>query len=192
MPYKDLEEGKEYRKRYYLKNIKRLRKQSRERASVNKYKKAEYDREYRLDNLDSIKHKKKMYREENKESIALKKKEWQKTEAYKLYQRVYQHRRRAKVASAGSFTKEDIEQMYKEQKGKCYYGGHISLEDGFHIEHMTPISRGGSNNIDNIALSCANCNFRKRTKTFKEFFIYECDRSYEKYKEENVYPQGFY
>jgi len=34
--------------------------------------------------------------------------------------------------------------------------------DTFEIEHFIPLSKGGNNNLDNLALSCGGCNSRKR------------------------------
>lgn len=38
-----------------------------------------------------------------------------------------------------------------------------------HREHLTPRSRGGTDDPSNIVLSCAECNARKGTKTYAEF-----------------------
>lgn len=38
-----------------------------------------------------------------------------------------------------------------------------------HLEHKTPISRGGGNTFENLDVSCAGCNRRKHTKTAEEF-----------------------
>lgn len=38
-----------------------------------------------------------------------------------------------------------------------------------HLEHKTPISRGGSNEYENLAVACQACNCRKHTKTVEEF-----------------------
>lgn len=38
-----------------------------------------------------------------------------------------------------------------------------------HLEHKRPISRGGTNDRGNLALSCASCNLRKGRKTHEEF-----------------------
>ncbi len=50
----------------------------------------------------------------------------------------------------------------------CYYCQE-PLGDGYHIEHMIPLSRGGLHDYRNVVLSCPPCNMRKGTKTAKEF-----------------------
>lgn len=50
---------------------------------------------------------------------------------------------------------------------KCIYCGkkNVPLE----VEHIVPKSRGGSNRIDNLALSCVECNREKGNRTAVEF-----------------------
>lgn len=50
---------------------------------------------------------------------------------------------------------------------KCFYCG--KTVSGFEVEHMLPKSRGGSNRIDNLTLSCHDCNQKKDTLTAEEF-----------------------
>lgn len=50
---------------------------------------------------------------------------------------------------------------------KCFYCE--KAVSGFEVEHMLPKSRGGSNRIDNLTLSCHNCNQKKDTLTAEEF-----------------------
>ena len=50
---------------------------------------------------------------------------------------------------------------------KCFYCGKSVSK--FEVEHMLPKSRGGSNRIDNLTLSCHNCNQKKDTLTAEEF-----------------------
>lgn len=50
---------------------------------------------------------------------------------------------------------------------KCFYCGKTANK--FEVEHMIPKARGGSNRIDNLTLSCHECNQKKGTLTAKEF-----------------------
>ena len=40
---------------------------------------------------------------------------------------------------------------------------------GLHLDHIKPLSRGGSNHDDNIQLLCQPCNTAKRDRTMEEF-----------------------
>ena len=50
---------------------------------------------------------------------------------------------------------------------KCFYCGKAVSD--FEVEHMLPKSKGGSNRIDNLTLSCHDCNEKKGTLTAEEF-----------------------
>ena len=50
---------------------------------------------------------------------------------------------------------------------KCFYCGKAVSD--FEVEHMFPKSKGGSNRIDNLTLSCHDCNEKKDTLTAEEF-----------------------
>lgn len=62
----------------------------------------------------------------------------------------------------------DIIALYQEQLGMCRYCG-VSLEDVYEIDHMTPLKRGGSNEMSNIALCCPHCNKTKADRTLEEW-----------------------
>lgn len=90
-------------------------------------------------------------------------------ERYRQLAVVNAGRRRAlELQAEGGYTQYDISQMYEQQQGMCCYC-EVSLENTYHIEHIIPLSRGGSNWPDNIALSCASCNSRKGARTLMEF-----------------------
>ena len=50
---------------------------------------------------------------------------------------------------------------------KCFYCDKEA--SNFEVEHMIPKAKGGSNRIDNLALSCHSCNQKKGTLTAEEF-----------------------
>ena len=57
--------------------------------------------------------------------------------------------------------------LLEKHNRKCFYCGKSVSK--FEIEHMLPKSRGGSNRIDNLTLSCHECNQKKDTMTAEEF-----------------------
>lgn len=63
---------------------------------------------------------------------------------------------------------EVIKQVIEKYSGKCAYCGCECL-DNYHIDHKNPLSKGGGNEFDNLALSCPHCNLSKHNKTDIEF-----------------------
>lgn len=106
----------------------------------------------------------------NEESIARRK-------AYKReHNRISVHNRRAAGKMPGRF---DIGRMLCEQDARCAYCGDL-LSNGYHIDHKTPVSRGGTNGPENLHLTCAKCNLRKGTMTHEEFLVSKKKRVYRK------------
>jgi len=57
------------------------------------------------------------------------------------------------------------EYIFSKNSYKCVYCG----KKGQEIEHIVPKSKGGTNSIYNLTLSCRECNIKKGTLTLKEF-----------------------
>lgn len=56
----------------------------------------------------------------------------------------------------------------------CVRGESWSVKHGlphqwFDIEHKTPRCRGGGDNLENLCLSCKDCNSKKHTRTSEEY-----------------------
>lgn len=49
----------------------------------------------------------------------------------------------------------------------CEYCGKESQD--YHLEHLVPLSKGGSNEVDNLGIACKECNLQKGAKTHLEF-----------------------
>lgn len=79
------------------------------------------------------------------------------------------HRRRArKHAAPGSHTSTDIDILYINQRGKCAYCG-CDLNGKYHVDHIVPLSRGGTDYAENLALACPHCNMSKNNKLLSEW-----------------------
>lgn len=86
--------------------------------------------------------------------------------------RVLTERRRAwKLSAEGTHTEQDIVDLYDLQDGRCVYCA-MPVGDNYHVDHMTPLSRGGSNWPDNLAITCPPCNLSKNDKTADEFIAW--------------------
>ena len=62
---------------------------------------------------------------------------------------------------AGKISAQDIIYLMGKQNKLCFYC-HIDISTKYHIDHYMPIKLGGVSNIENIVLSCPNCNWRKK------------------------------
>lgn len=131
----------------------------------------EYKRKWYLEHADQMCAHLRKLRQENPEPFRAKYRKWRQENPEK--RRALEHKRRARIkGNGGSYTVEELHDLWHKQNGFCYYCGELlykTLNSVYHIEHKIPISKGGSNDISNIALSCAECNFRKHDKTDEEF-----------------------
>ena len=100
--------------------------------------------------------------------------EWKKK--YPERNRMLEHNRRVrKQGNGGTYTPQEEMELFAWQEGRCHYCGEFLYtfykpgRTPYHIEHKTPVTRGGSNNIENIALACPKCDGKKYNKTEKEF-----------------------
>jgi hypothetical protein len=59
------------------------------------------------------------------------------------------------------------EYLLEKWKRKCAYCKKTGIK--LEIEHIIPKSRGGSNRVDNLTISCRKCNLKKGNKTAKEY-----------------------
>jgi 5-methylcytosine-specific restriction endonuclease McrA len=76
--------------------------------------------------------------------------------------------------AAGIIDENYLSVLLKAQRHNCYYCGEkMKKGRGTAIEHLTPISRGGTNEWINLVYSCQSCNSKKRTLTLAEYAIKE-------------------
>lgn len=93
--------------------------------------------------------------------------EWRRANRPKvlMWNRLRTHRLRTAGETPDRF---GIGRLVCEQDAKCTYCG-VLLSGAYHIDHKTPVSRGGSNDISNLQILCGPCNLKKGTKTDEEY-----------------------
>jgi 5-methylcytosine-specific restriction endonuclease McrA len=94
-------------------------------------------------------------------------KRWRKQNMQSILARNRNRMSRKRLAP-GTHTAEDIARLYKRQRGKCETCKR-RLHNKYHVDHMTPLVRGGGNGPDNLQLLCPLCNLRKHTKDSYEW-----------------------
>jgi len=90
-------------------------------------------------------------------------KEWEEKNKHK--RKTYKQRRRAAEKGAdGTFSPDDILRIFDMQNGKCGICSTKKTMKQMHIDHIKPLSKGGSNWPKNLQLLCAKCNKSKWAK----------------------------
>lgn len=92
-----------------------------------------------------------------------------------LIMRRLEKRRKLESEAEGNFGDQDVEKIRIVVEDKCFFCGKALLGKG-DLEHLTPVSRGGSNYPSNLTLSCQNCNKEKTNKTLGEYIAWRQER----------------
>lgn len=145
----------------------------------NRESRAERNRRYEQENPEAARARKKRYHERNAPALILKARAWyEENRAFAVsrsgqWQKANPERRRAyrlnREAVEGRCRPADILQMYEDQQRRCAYC-ETPLLGSYHVDHMLPLSRGGTGYWHNLAVVCPQCNLRKHAKTVEEFF----------------------
>lgn len=145
------------------------------------------EREYEARTAEQTKHRKAAYYLKNKDQILARHfanrdlrlqqmREWDKKNRASINARVrsyrkadperfkaHFHKARAKRRAApGSHTGADIRRQRAAQKNRCWWC-HCKLTE-YHVDHLIPLSRGGSNAPGNIVIACPHCNQSRNNK----------------------------
>lgn len=74
------------------------------------------------------------------------------------------NRRAAKMGAEGFHTEEDIYIQLARQDWRCYYCLKEFENDVYDVDHLMPLTKGGSNWPANIVCACPSCNRSKNDK----------------------------
>ena len=59
--------------------------------------------------------------------------------------------------------------VLKRDRFTCTYCGVSGVDAELHIDHIIPVSKGGSNNLHNLTTACSQCNLKKSDKIIDNF-----------------------
>ncbi len=121
-------------------------------------------RRYYLANKEYIHARQNRWNKNNEEKRRAIKKKW--AVANKEHINFLTKRRQFRLKGArGNYTKEEVDNLFVKHEGRCYY---CKVNKATSIDHVIPISRGGSNYIHNLVPACIPCNSRKKDKLLSE------------------------
>ena len=148
--------AKAYRAAYYETHKERLKAYARKYYEIHKEEQRAVHRKW----LEAHEEEQKAYRAAHEEMAACGHK-WQQANPEKVAVH-WQKRKARKLGAGGSFTAEEFQALCEKAGNRCLCCG---SSGPLTIDHIVPLSRGGSNNIENIQPLCQSCNSSKGTKT---------------------------
>jgi 5-methylcytosine-specific restriction endonuclease McrA len=141
----------------------------RREARVNKWRVDNRDRKNTTDrawaaaNKNKVKASYKKFRATHLEECLNRSRKWIAANRDRMaaYLRNYRAKKRS---NGGTHTAEDVALILAAQGGKCTYCCVEITNKNKHIDHIIPISLGGSNSPDNLQVTCRTCNLSKGAK----------------------------
>lgn len=178
MPYKDPLKEKEYHKKYqetHRKEFSAYNKKYFSKPDVKAHRRA-YLKKHPWKMKDTYRVARRLWNERNKIRRAAEYKIYCKNNPMII--RAKEHRRLARLRQAkGILTVELLQRIYEDNIKlygtlTCYLCLTKIAFGKDHLEHKTPLSRGGSNYYSNLSVSCQRCNLSKKNKTEEEYRKY--------------------
>lgn len=157
---------KEYDRMRYLKDRKKILKQTIEYSRRNKKKIKEYQSSWYQENKEKVKTQAKKWAEKYKEKVRISIKKYRQSQLGKIANRKDHMKRRLRETPI-LFTINELKNLIT-RSNHCFYCGK-ELNGSYEIDHKRPLSRGGFNMASNLVVACPKCNHRKHTKTAGEF-----------------------
>jgi len=139
------------------------------RTEAQKQRQAEYLVEWRANNKEKIKSYRptdvvrkysRAYYEKHKEKVKLSVSIYRKSNLQKI--RALNQSRRG-LQRTGKLSPNIVEVLFQRQNGLCVCCLN-KLNDDFHLDHIIPLSMGGTNTDDNVQLLKSKCNLQKNAK----------------------------
>ncbi len=162
---------------HYAANRERICARNSEWHALNKERVSSHKAEYRALNKSRIKD----YYIANKQRILARQLDYSAKNKYRIAERMsayyaenpdkfseYRSNRRSRKLNAeGKHTAADVRKIFDHQRGLCANCQSKLIKAGngkFHVDHIVPLSKGGTNWPSNLQCLCPECNLRKSSK----------------------------
>lgn len=132
-------------------------------------------RQYVKDNRERASEVAAEWRKRNPEKVKEAMRQWRERNPGRYLEDRNRRRARKLAAEHEPYTVGDINDMWHKQGGSCYYCG-MPVFAHYHVDHLTPLSRGGTDKLENLCVACPFCNVSKKDKTEQEFADYRTAR----------------
>lgn len=159
---------------YRKKNPEKRRAETRKYYETHKEQKAEYKKKYVAANRAKISQKAAEYYQRTKEERQAYSHEWWAENA--ALGRMYAHERRAREAKVGGrHAAEDAHRLWIHYDKKCAVENcqhrieESGKQYGYCVDHVMPLSRGGTNDFTNLQILCKSHNSQKKNRTNEEW-----------------------
>lgn len=165
----DEERRKKPERRESIRRIGKIAQRRRREDPEVRAKERAYDRKRRLD--PAVNERERLRMRERRKDPEYKAKEDAYRRAHPEMQAAINHRRRTRRVSAeGSHTRQDITAILESQKNRCAFCGvRFKKRSDWHLDHIIPLSKGGSNWPSNLQILCVTCNLEKHSLDPIEF-----------------------
>jgi 5-methylcytosine-specific restriction endonuclease McrA len=131
------------------------------RRHTHREKRLEFNRRWREENPEKAKRAYDRWVSANKERVLEYAREWRRNNP-EVMAALKSRYRTKKTAAGGSFTAQEWKDLCNYYENKCLCCGRDDVK--LAADHVLPVSKGGSSNIDNIQPLCKSCNSSKFDK----------------------------
>ena len=161
--WQEPEVRREKARQYGRENAERARERTRLWYWSNKERALENRKKYQRENAPELAAKKRAYRLNNLEKV--------RESSRRFYaenkERLRPGRKAAKAmrrSADGVVHQDDVVWLLEMQRWKCAVCAQSIKKGGYHLDHIMPLARGGTNHRENLQVLCPACNLSKSAK----------------------------